>query len=97
MNKFVEEHGIIDVLEWGCGDGNQLSLAKYPRYIGIDVSKTAVNMCCQKYMGDDTKQFIWCGENEFHNTILTYHDTRISNEDLEKIRGVIRCLQRSES
>jgi hypothetical protein len=36
-------------------------------------------------------------ENEFHNTILTYHDTRISNEDLEKIRGVIRCLQRSES
>ena len=68
LNKFVEEHGIIDVLEWGCGDGNQLSLAKYPRYIGIDVSKTAVNMCCQKYMGDDTKQFIWCGENEFHNT-----------------------------
>jgi len=36
-------------------------------------------------------------ENEFHNTILTYHDTRISNEDLEKIRGVIRCLQKSES
>lgn len=36
-------------------------------------------------------------ENEFHNTILTYHDTRISNENLEKIRGVIRCLQRSES
>ena len=36
-------------------------------------------------------------ENEFHNTILTYHDTRISNENLNKLKGVIECLKKSES
>lgn len=36
-------------------------------------------------------------ENELHNTILTYHDTRISNENLNKLKGVIECLKKSES
>lgn len=36
-------------------------------------------------------------ENEFHNIILTYHDTRISNENLNKLKGVIECLKKSES
>ena len=33
-------------------------------------------------------------ENEFHNTILSYHDTRISNENLKKLKGVIECLKK---
>lgn len=36
-------------------------------------------------------------ENEFYNTILSYHDTKISKENLEKLKGVMECLKKSES
>jgi SAM-dependent methyltransferase len=45
LNKFVLENDIQSVIEFGCGDGNQLSLAKYPHYIGIDVSPKAIEIC----------------------------------------------------
>src|SRR5579864_6395854 len=42
LNGFVARHGIQSVIEFGCGDGNQLSLASYPSYVGLDVSRTAI-------------------------------------------------------
>lgn len=36
-------------------------------------------------------------ENEFHNTILSYHDIKISRDNLEKLKEVIACLIKSES
>src|SRR5678815_1312722 len=38
LNKFVEDNNISSVIEFGSGDGAQLKLASYPRYIGVDVS-----------------------------------------------------------
>ena len=43
--------------EFGCGDGHQLLLAQYPRYIGLDISKTAIGLCKRKFSGDPTKSF----------------------------------------
>ena len=57
LNKFVSENNIIDVIEWGSGDGNQLSLAQYPHYIGIDVSQTAIDGLKIKFADDKTKEF----------------------------------------
>ncbi len=57
LNKFVAENSIQSVIEFGTGDGNQLSLAKYPQYIGLDVSKTAVELCANKFKGDKSKSF----------------------------------------
>jgi hypothetical protein len=45
------------LIEYGCGDGNQLSLARYPEYIGFDVSPKALSMCIQKFSSDGTKTF----------------------------------------
>lgn len=45
INKFVEENAIEFVMEWGCGDGHQLSLAKYLQCVGYDVSKQAISTC----------------------------------------------------
>src|SRR5437660_1578196 len=42
LNAFIEKHHVASVIEFGCGDGNQLSLARYPRYLGLDVSEAAV-------------------------------------------------------
>ncbi len=57
LNTFVEENAITSVIEFGCGDGNQLSLVRYPRYIGLDVSKTVLDRCRKRFVEDETKEF----------------------------------------
>ena len=58
INNFVIKHKINTVIEWGSGDCNQLSLMNYKKYIGYDVSKTAINICKKKFYNDSTKTFI---------------------------------------
>lgn len=57
LNMFVEKNGVTSIIEFGCGDGNQLTMAQYPAYIGYDVSPTAVAMCRNRFAGDASKQF----------------------------------------
>lgn len=57
LNKFVVENCITTVIEYGCGDGRQLTLAKYPSYVGFDVSPIALAMCRSAFAGDLTKSF----------------------------------------
>ena len=58
LNRFVAEQRIETVLEFGCGDGNQLSLASYRDYVGLDVSETALRTCRKRFAGDRTKRFL---------------------------------------
>lgn len=58
LNNFIKERGISSVIEFGCGDGNQLAYAEYPSYIGIDVAARAVKLCEQKFSKDKTKHFL---------------------------------------
>ena len=57
LNEFVASRKIESVIEFGCGDGNQLSLAKYPAYVGLDVSKKALQICIERFKQDATKSF----------------------------------------
>jgi SAM-dependent methyltransferase len=57
LNAFVRDHGLLSVVEFGCGDGHQLSLAEYPRYVGLDVSRTAIRICRDRFAGDPAKSF----------------------------------------
>ena len=57
------------VVEWGSGDGNQILLANYKKYLGFDVSLTATNLCKKKFKNDPTKNFVWSGEKGFKNNI----------------------------
>jgi SAM-dependent methyltransferase len=57
LNDFVERNGIRSVIEFGCGDGTQLALAHYPRYVGIDVAQGSIAICEQRFAGDTTKSF----------------------------------------
>lgn len=57
LNTFVQYFNINRVIELGSGDGHQLSLARYPVYIGLDVSATAIKMCLKKFSDDNTKSF----------------------------------------
>lgn len=57
LNDFVASSGVRSIIEFGCGDGNQLKLAIYPAYVGFDVSATAVGNCRRQFMDDSTKRF----------------------------------------
>nr|WP_295084738.1 class I SAM-dependent methyltransferase [uncultured Roseateles sp.] len=58
LNAAVEEFGITSVIEFGCGDGNQLTLANYPDFTGVDISDTAVGLCRKRFSSDASKRFI---------------------------------------
>lgn len=42
INEFVFKERIESLIEFGCGDGRQLLLARYPKYLGVDVSETVI-------------------------------------------------------
>jgi SAM-dependent methyltransferase len=44
-------------MEFGCGDGNQLALMRYPSYVGVDVSPSAVKLCRAQFAEDPSKKF----------------------------------------
>jgi hypothetical protein len=72
INKFVKENNIQSVIEFGCGDGNQLKLADYPNYIGLDVSKTTLQNCINIFRDDKTKSFLLYNSSAFadnHNIL----------------------------
>ena len=69
LNDFVKKQHIESVIELGCGDGHQLSLANYPNYVGFDVSNKAIELCQKAFKGDKTKSF-------FNSLDSTYNDLK---------------------
>ena len=57
INKFISDNSIHSVIEFGCGDGNQLKLANYPGYIGFDVSSKSIQICKEIFLNDKSKDF----------------------------------------
>lgn len=57
LNAFVKDNNVESVIEFGCGDGHQLSLASYPYYVGLDVSNTAIELCTEHFRDDNNKRF----------------------------------------
>lgn len=57
INNFVADNDIKTAIEFGCGDGNQLKLSKYPSYIGYDVSNYILDQCRKIFTNDSTKKF----------------------------------------
>lgn len=62
LNTFVREKQISFVIEFGCGDGEQLSLSGYESYLGFDVSSRAIDICKKKFSGDAAKTFAHISE-----------------------------------
>jgi SAM-dependent methyltransferase len=58
INKFVKENAISRIVEFGCGDGNQLKYFEFDTYLGIDVSATVIRKCSRDFKNDHTKKFI---------------------------------------
>lgn len=67
LNDFVRRHRIRSIIEFGCGDGGQLALADYPRYLGLDVSPTAIIRCTERFRDDHAKSFMLYSGDAFHD------------------------------
>lgn len=65
LNGLVARHRIGSVIEFGCGDGQQLALAAYPRYLGLDVSETVLRKTAARFADDPTKSFVCCAPGMF--------------------------------
>jgi len=57
LNDFVKQNEIQTIIEYGCGDGSQLSLFEFPFYTGFDVSNSALLLCKNLFSNDATKIF----------------------------------------
>ncbi len=57
LNNFCNKHNIQSVIEFGAGDGNNLSLYKIKDYVGFDVSRTILDKLKNKFKDDKTKKF----------------------------------------
>ncbi len=90
LNPFVAKHNINTVMEFGCGDGNQLTLAKYPNYIGLDVSTTAIQMCRQLFKDDKTKSFL------LYNSLAFFDNHKLLKADLTMSLDVLYHLVERE-
>jgi SAM-dependent methyltransferase len=58
INDLVIRNGLKSVIEFGSGDGNQLKLANYPQYTGVDVSRVAVDRAKLNFSAERTKKFL---------------------------------------
>lgn len=67
VNSFVRKYGINSVIEFGCGDGNQLRLFDLPHYVGLDISRTAIEFCLTRFVKDETKSFFLYDPEHFDN------------------------------
>ena len=62
INGFIATHAITTAIEFGAGDGNQLSLLSIPQYMGFDVSETIVQKLRTLFSTDSTKTFFHTSE-----------------------------------
>lgn len=54
LSKFLADHDVKTVVDWGCGDGQVLELVEFPaqtQYIGVDVSPTIVERMRKRFDG----------------------------------------------
>jgi SAM-dependent methyltransferase len=70
INAFLANREISSVIEFGCGDGNQLAMIKYPRYLGFDVSRASIDLCSNKFKNDPSKSFMCYDPSSFINPSL---------------------------
>ncbi|RYF90090.1 MAG: methyltransferase domain-containing protein [Chitinophagaceae bacterium] len=58
INDFVKKKYISEVIEFGCGDGNQIKSLEVLQYTGLDVSPSAIKICKDLFWNDPSKKFI---------------------------------------
>ena len=67
LNDLIQKYNIESIVEFGCGDGNNLQFYNIKKYLGLDVSSKTIQNCSQKYISDSSKSFMSYDPLAFHN------------------------------
>lgn len=62
INQFVAENNLETIVEFGCGDGNQLKLFNFKSYTAYDVSNTIIEKCREMFKDDSSVVFFHVNE-----------------------------------
>lgn len=98
LNEFVADHDVESVVEFGCGDGNQVRFAEYPEYVGLEVSEAAIESCSRLFRSDESKSFLLYDPEHFVNNGALTGDLVLSLEvlfhitDREEFEKALRDL-----
>jgi SAM-dependent methyltransferase len=57
INAFTRENNVLDLLDFGCGDGSVMHRLKIPRYVGVDISEAALAHCRALVLNDPSREF----------------------------------------
>jgi len=79
INEFIQQEKLNSIIEFGCGDGNQLGMININEYTGLDISKEAISMCIDTYCENKNKSFLLYDPDHFLNNTLQF-DASISLE-----------------
>jgi hypothetical protein len=71
INKFIIDNNCKNIIEFGSGDGNQMSYFNVQQYTGVDISEHAVNICKKKYSHLKNKKFLTY--DEYYKKTSKYH------------------------
>ena len=82
INDIINKYNIKNIIDFGCGDGNQIKEFNINKYVGIDIALSAINICKMKYKDDNTKSFFTYNEI---NNIKSQSDLTISLDVLYHI------------
>lgn len=74
LNEFVASEQIKSAIEYGSGDGNQLSLLHISEYIGLDVSAKVIEVLRERFGGDASKSF-----KEYNPDIFVANDLTVAD------------------
>jgi SAM-dependent methyltransferase len=64
LNELFADESIGSVIEFGCGDGNQVRMLKIADYLGVDVSPEAIERCRRDFDGHPGRRFIF--DHDYH-------------------------------
>ena len=66
INAFTHTNNVLEILDLGCGDGRIMQRLGVPRYIGVDVSETALGLCRAASLNDPSRRFYLWSERPLH-------------------------------
>ena len=58
LNDLFAEFGIVSVVEFGSGDGNQVASLEVADYLGVDISAEAVARCRERFADVPGRRFV---------------------------------------
>ena len=81
INRVIEMYQFERIVDFGCGDGNQIHELNIQQYHGVDIAESSIQRCRDRYAGDPRYRF----DILDRNVRFTHYDLALSLDVLYHI------------